>query len=235
MYKAKRRKAFYLTEYRFFVDAIDGKRGEDGYLPSEAYVGGQHLPEEIIPETTVADVISSPPPQPPAKSNEDVYSWLANEGQYATFAGVAAWMRSFNVSVAQMAEVSGYTQTQIQDAIDGKRDAHGYLPSEAYVGGQHLRTDGSHANGLDNVPFDGYVAQLHKGEMVLPAGQSDYLRNGETGKQFKALADEIAELRKDNKTLLAQISTNTRDNARTAKSMSRGTPVYMMVTNNESN
>lgn len=37
--------------------------------------------------------------------------------------------------------------------------------------------NGSHATGLDYVPFDGYVAELHKGEMVLPADVSDWLRN----------------------------------------------------------
>jgi len=35
-----------------------------------------------------------------------------------------------------------------------------------------LGIDGSHANGLDYVPYDGYVAQLHKGERVLTAGES---------------------------------------------------------------
>lgn len=36
--------------------------------------------------------------------------------------------------------------------------------------------DGSHAMGLNKVPFDGYIAELHKGEMVLPAAQAESLR-----------------------------------------------------------
>lgn len=32
--------------------------------------------------------------------------------------------------------------------------------------------DGSHANGLDYVPFDGYIAELHKGERVLTANEA---------------------------------------------------------------
>ena len=36
--------------------------------------------------------------------------------------------------------------------------------------------NGSHADGLSHVPFDGYVAELHKGEMVLDANTSDALR-----------------------------------------------------------
>ena len=37
--------------------------------------------------------------------------------------------------------------------------------------------DGSHAAGLSYVPFDGYIAQLHRGEMVVPANAADALRN----------------------------------------------------------
>ncbi|MER2010366.1 MAG: hypothetical protein ABS939_23285, partial [Psychrobacillus sp.] len=36
--------------------------------------------------------------------------------------------------------------------------------------------NGSHATGLANVPFDGYRAELHKGESVLTADQSNTLR-----------------------------------------------------------
>jgi phage-related minor tail protein len=36
--------------------------------------------------------------------------------------------------------------------------------------------DGSHATGLARVPFDGYMAELHKDEAVLTASQSDALR-----------------------------------------------------------
>lgn len=40
---------------------------------------------------------------------------------------------------------------------------------------------GSHATGLDRVPYDGYVAELHKDEMVVPATQSRNLRNQGVG------------------------------------------------------
>lgn len=51
---------------------------------------------------------------------------------------------------------------------------------------KYTRVDGSHANGLDYVPFDGYVAQLHKGEKVMTAAES---------KSQGALLDEIRALR----------------------------------------
>ncbi|MFF5994283.1 phage tail tape measure protein [Lysinibacillus sp. KU-BSD001] len=39
------------------------------------------------------------------------------------------------------------------------------------------KVDGSHATGLERVPFDGYTAELHKNEAVLTAGQSNLLRS----------------------------------------------------------
>lgn len=38
--------------------------------------------------------------------------------------------------------------------------------------------NGSHANGLDYVPFDGYVAQLHKGERVLTKQENEEYNKG---------------------------------------------------------
>lgn len=39
-------------------------------------------------------------------------------------------------------------------------------------------TDGSHAGGLDYVPYNDYVANLHRGEMVLTAREAKNYRNG---------------------------------------------------------
>lgn len=41
--------------------------------------------------------------------------------------------------------------------------------------------NGSHANGLSYVPFDGYVAQLHKGERVLTKAENKEYNEGNTG------------------------------------------------------
>ena len=40
-------------------------------------------------------------------------------------------------------------------------------------------TNGSHAGGLSYVPFDGYIAELHKGERVLTANEARDYRRGE--------------------------------------------------------
>nr|DAF41907.1 MAG TPA: tail tape measure protein [Caudoviricetes sp.] len=43
-------------------------------------------------------------------------------------------------------------------------------------------SDGSHAGGMDYVPYNNYVANLHRGEMVLTAQEADnYRRNGAQG------------------------------------------------------
>ncbi len=45
-----------------------------------------------------------------------------------------------------------------------------------------LGIDGSHAGGLSNVPYDGYVARLHKGERVLTAAENERYSGGGGGK-----------------------------------------------------
>ena len=53
--------------------------------------------------------------------------------------------------------------------------------------------DGSNAAGLDYVPFDGYISELHRGEMVVPANLADGLRNlGVTAKKQTDLAGLMA-------------------------------------------
>lgn len=37
--------------------------------------------------------------------------------------------------------------------------------------------NGSHAGGLDYVPYDGYIAELHQGEAVLTSGEASFLRS----------------------------------------------------------
>ena len=46
-----------------------------------------------------------------------------------------------------------------------------------------MRKDGSHAGGINEVPYDGYIAELHKGERVLTASENNALNssNGTEG------------------------------------------------------
>lgn len=48
------------------------------------------------------------------------------------------------------------------------------------AGGSTYSVNGSHANGLDYVPFNGYIAELHKGERVLTAEENKNYNAGKT-------------------------------------------------------
>lgn len=64
--------------------------------------------------------------------------------------------------------------------------------------------NGSHASGLDYVPFDGYIAELHKGEMVIPKREAQTLRNSE---ETEYLLRQILDCLKSSQT----ISINSRE------------------------
>lgn len=58
--------------------------------------------------------------------------------------------------------------------------------------------DGSHATGLDYVPFDGYVAELHRGERVVPA--SENVGDGTMSAmvaELRAMRAELIDIRKN--------------------------------------
>jgi tape measure domain-containing protein len=64
--------------------------------------------------------------------------------------------------------------------------------------------DGSHAGGLDYVPFDGYRAQLHRGEKVLTSGEAS---------DYNSLAGQFADLKNAMVQMLGSIMISTRDSA----------------------
>jgi hypothetical protein len=73
---------------------------------------------------------------------------------------------------------------------------------------QNLQIDGSHYDGLSYVPFDGYRAELHKGERVLTANDNGLI--GAIVGELQALRAEVISSRADSNRLQSEISQNTK-------------------------
>lgn len=67
-----------------------------------------------------------------------------------------------------------------------------------FGGGKSGKPDGSHYHGLSNVPYNGYVASMHRGEKILNAQEAKAYDDGRTGGgiTIAKLADQII-LRED--------------------------------------
>ena len=68
------------------------------------------------------------------------------------------------------------------DSLFGDRDVNVNVNSSGNSAGG---VDGNHASGLNYVPFDGYLARLHRGEAVLTAAEASVYRSGKTGRNVK--------------------------------------------------
>lgn len=70
----------------------------------------------------------------------------------------------------------------LTDKLTFWRNSQSEMSGSTSGGGAGRSIDGSHAGGLSYVPFDGYIAQLHKGERVLTAGENmAYTNNQNSG------------------------------------------------------
>ncbi|WP_335981906.1 phage tail tape measure protein [Fusobacterium polymorphum] len=99
-----------------------------------------------------------------------------------------AMLNSFKDTIASIAEkIKGFFAKPFElmsDAIAGAKekalDFARKIPGMKYIIGEkeNIETakatiNGSHANGLNYVPFDGYIAELHKGERVLTKDENE--------------------------------------------------------------
>lgn len=91
------------------------------------------------------------------------------DGIAAAWDGIVSWFNNLWDSLFGNRTVSVNVQ-KTQSTTAGKGG-----------GGISKSVDGSHANGLGYVPFDGYIAELHKGERVLTAKEADNYNKGKGG------------------------------------------------------
>ena len=101
------------------------------------------------------------------------------------------------------AESGVSTSAQYQAIVaQVKAELGGLNATQSY----YASVNGSHASGLSYVPFDGYIAELHKGERVQTAAQVN---------QEDALAAELARMRADLKAALEAIAGFTQQTSKT--------------------
>lgn len=126
-----------------------------------------------------------------AKANKEMYD--ANTTSFSA-AGADSILRSYN-RAKTLAESMGINTSEGGSAglNDGSGGTGGFAAPGGNGGGFYRRVDGSHKGGLDRVPKDGYVAELHEDETVLTAPEADRWRNAPT----------VADLSRE---LLSQIS-----------------------------
>lgn len=129
---------------------------------------------------------------------ETLYRALLN--RHSDPGGDAYWMNAINNGASLTDVATAFTQSP-----------------------EYLALHGSHANGLDYVPFDGYRAELHRGETVLTAPEAvNYRSMGRMDmaplvSEIKALRAEVASLRADQTTQTgALIASNLHANAAAA-------------------
>lgn len=103
----------------------------------------------------------------------DAVAWLIEKIETAI-----NWLKDLNDRISNSEEWKEFTAAESTPASDYQALLDSY------------KIDGSHAEGLYRVPYDGYVAELHRGERVLTSGEADAYnaleRYGGTGRTMTA-------------------------------------------------
>ena len=117
---------------------------------------------------------------------QDLNNRLIAESQAAALNASGAWGSSFTSGLSSaLPDILSKMFSAGQDATNafqaGLDSGELRLPPIKMGGGRALVNNESfhsHALGLDRVPYDGYLAELHRNEMVVPAQLADVLRSG---------------------------------------------------------
>lgn len=107
---------------------------------------------------------------------ESIGVWDAWEGIKTTFGAVMDWINN------EIAWISGVIDrfmgkvSEIKQAASDIASGNFSIGLPQWAGGNGMIQLPSHAKGISGIPYDGYVASLHKKETVLPAEEADALR-----------------------------------------------------------
>jgi len=94
-----------------------------------------------------------------------------------TAAGKAIFTALWDGLKAIWTDITTWVSQKVQWIIDKFTAALSFGSSVTGSSGGGGRS-GSHRNGLEEVPYDGYIAELHKGEMVLTAAEANQYQSG---------------------------------------------------------
>lgn len=125
-------------------------------------------------------LVPNPPPIYPDNHWQTVeYVWHDVLGRWANLSEMVAFLNKYATDFGLMSTIMGSPGAGSNgDVIHAVNDI---------ASGSSGLYSGSHATGLDYVPFDGYRAELHKGERVLTADRARQLDS--------AVADEVRSVR----------------------------------------
>lgn len=116
---------------------------------------------------------------------DEIPSKIKSVGSKLKQAGKDIFNKLFDGIKSVASEITGFVQgiaDTIGDIISGIIDGFNSVVSGADKARSAARSvDGKHANGLDYVPYNGYIAELHEGERVLTKQQNRDYNRGRTG------------------------------------------------------
>lgn len=111
----------------------------------------------------------------------DLWRWVSDNFGWIGDIVVAAFKNVIDFATDVVAGLTNVIDT-IKDTVNWFKELFGWNGKKVTVNAEVKETggaggrfgvDGSHALGLDYVPYDGYIAELHKGETVLPANKAN--------------------------------------------------------------
>ena len=120
---------------------------------------------------------------------DDFVQWCVDVGPKLKAAGAQVlndlWSGLKEAWAAIKAEFTGEGDSLFETSTSssGKKIIHVNKP----------KAQGSHAAGLNYVPFDGYIAELHRGEMIVPAREAAALRSGKTSPDITVIQNIYSE------------------------------------------